>query len=40
MGLLLEKTPWPAEGIRKGSAPEDYNWGYLYYYDDGEVQFV
>lgn len=35
---LLEKTPWPAQEIKHGSSPEDYQWGYLYLY--GRVDFV
>lgn len=37
---LLEKAPWPAEGIRHGSSPKDYQWGYLYLYGDGRAKFV
>ena len=39
MGALIEKTPWPAQGIVYGSRPEEYVWGYLYLYDDGNFHF-
>lgn len=39
MGTLIEKTPWPAQGIRQDSIPDDYQWGYLYLYDDGQAMF-
>jgi hypothetical protein len=39
MPELIEKSPWPAQGITNGTSPEDYNWGYLYLYSNGRVEF-
>ena len=40
MASLVTKAPWPAEGIEYGSQLEDYCWGYLYLYDDGDFEFI
>lgn len=40
MPALVEKTAWPAEGIKHGSLPDDYTWGYLYLYSDGRANFI
>ena len=40
MPTVIEKSPWPAQGIEKGTSPEDYRWGYLYLYSNGHVEFL
>lgn len=36
---VLSCEPWPAQGIRSHSRLEDYQWGYLLYYSDGQFEF-
>jgi hypothetical protein len=36
---VVEKVPWPSEGIRPGTIVEDYTWGYLYLMRTGEAEF-
>ena len=33
----IEKCVWPAAGIRENTSIEDYDWGYLYFFEDGRL---
>jgi hypothetical protein len=39
MTTTVEKTAWPAQGIREDSRIDDYVWGYLRIDATGQAQF-
>jgi hypothetical protein len=37
--VVVEKTAWPAQGIREDSHIDDYTWGYLSIDENGSATF-